>query len=763
MVEKKVNLYRLIKEIADAQQEESLYRTELETILGHEGYSFGYLEISNLVREAYEYFDKDRKIRSAFIDQSTGRSLVDSVGLVLSLQSSEPKVMKNTMEQCLEITHNSLSELDSLVSDSASLEIVTAGRKLLDVVKGKAGIVKIQNHATHAFQQFQGIVDSYEHAKNDVEYLLSDFAYVRNNIIKSYRKYSSQLLDVFGDRIRVVAPEIFDFNKIEWLDVTTIYKDNELEFHTLMDSSYEIMSLVSQSFQSRGQNVVHTLSSQGVSREVKGVLVAFEVFSHYAEAQVNTNALKRQFNLFVSKLLKDREWIVADLERLYAIYKSINDVALYKAQTFLNRQKEVLESGMSELIETLYDTPELKALNDERDAVLEQFKQVEDKLASIEASICTYQANAEQYKHTIDNLQDIYNGALFTKPKKPSIVANAFTFGKKRKKYRVNLSLWHNEYGQAIVEYQEAQSDYGYFTDAIKELRKNAEKLKGEIEQLNTQLNRLNENILQVISPNEELRAIVAKNLKDIVMMLRLAREIAGTKVDDRLLKAVRVDYNNKFASNIEEDEKKIDEFIAQFSESARELTDSKLHVLEKQKEEIVDHKDLLVEEQALLLANQEEMLKKASPDDRSIVQDKESPVDFERRLLENAEMISEVECKEALVEEIKLVANSSKDAIESLSHLMGSYLKLIQTNELNRKDREEYSKALSPLKEEFQKIIQESNKKGDLLREVVTKVNLASDRDTLSKAFKELSDGEISLSDGEVKAFLDGRYTIEL
>lgn len=759
MEDSRISLYKRIKEIADDHSTEALYRSELEILLEREGYEFNYKEISILVREAYEFFKRDEIIRAAFIDQSTNRPLVDSGAAIQSLQSFVPEVIKSTIEQTLDNTCQSLSDLERSLNGTEHQVVVDGSRKLMNVIQGTANIVKIQEEATLTFQKFQDLIDGYECAKNDLTHLITDFTYIRNSIIESYRKYSSQLLDLFGDKIRVIAPEIFDFNEIEWLDVEAINKSNKLQFHNLMNSSYEIMSLVSQNFNNKSKSVFQTLGAKGVSNEVKGILVAIDIFSHYADAQMNTNKLKGEFNSFVSKLLMDRDWIETDIERLYAIYKSINDVALYKAYTYTKKQSEVLEVGMSDLITTLYNTPELQELNENREDILSQIKDIEDRLADVEASVCAYHSNAECYNHTITNLQPLYNKSLAEKPKKPSAIVNVITFGQKKKKYQEHLYLWNSEYYYVVQEYQDAKANYNYFISQIEGLEKNKTIIKSDLNRLNKDLKQLNNLIFEKIKPNLELRAQVAGKLKDVVMMLRLAREIADTKIDDSLLNAVKVNYNDDASIKIEAANKAIDQFVAQLQLSVQSVSSKTLDRLEENKEFVGLLKSDLHEEQSrLMLSGEDSEINKGfiEPTDNQVA-------DTELQIAENEKILEFYETDETAITETKMVASYTADATEDLVLLLGSYMKLYKQYDVNRKTREVYSQALNPLKEKFQQIIRNTDKQSQVLSDAVAKVNLSTDRQALSKAFEELSDGDIRLSDEDIEAFLNGNHTIEL
>lgn len=46
-----------------------------------------------------------------------------------------------------------------------------------------------------------------------------------------YRDYALKLIDIYGDSIKMVSPDLFDFKRIEWLDVDEMLKYVELEYN----------------------------------------------------------------------------------------------------------------------------------------------------------------------------------------------------------------------------------------------------------------------------------------------------------------------------------------------------------------------------------------------------------------------------------------------------------------------------------------------------------------------------------------------------
>ena len=70
----------------------------------------------------------------------------------------------------------------------------------------------------------------------------------------------------------------------------------------------------------------------------------------------------------------DATRIKGDMGRLLLIYKGMNDLHIPRAEAFYRYSRQVLESDLNRLVETLYNTPELSSLKHEREELLERQK-----------------------------------------------------------------------------------------------------------------------------------------------------------------------------------------------------------------------------------------------------------------------------------------------------------------------------------------------------------------------------------------------------
>lgn len=78
--------------------------------------------------------------------------------------------------------------------------------------------------------------------------------HVPNNIYLWRIETLEKLIDIYGDSIKMVSPDLFDFKRIEWLDVDEMLKYVELEYNKLSENCAVLMGQISDSFRASLQN-----------------------------------------------------------------------------------------------------------------------------------------------------------------------------------------------------------------------------------------------------------------------------------------------------------------------------------------------------------------------------------------------------------------------------------------------------------------------------------------------------------------------------
>ena len=78
------------------------------------------------------------------------------------------------------------------------------------------------------YTDYQKFIDNYAQTKIRIIELIDNFSLLRSSILGLYREKVSILTDVFGETIKTIAPKLFDFTTIAWLDTLSMIKNIDL-------------------------------------------------------------------------------------------------------------------------------------------------------------------------------------------------------------------------------------------------------------------------------------------------------------------------------------------------------------------------------------------------------------------------------------------------------------------------------------------------------------------------------------------------------
>ena len=127
----------------------------------------------------------------------------------------------------------------------------------------------------------------------------------------------------------MVSPNLFDFKRIEWLDVDEMLKYVELEYNKLSENCAALMGQISESFRASLQNSLQAYKSVSNGNKSLGLAMAgLAMLDHYMDASERTNRLKSDLSVFQTSVKHDATRIKADMGRLMVICKTLNDVVI---------------------------------------------------------------------------------------------------------------------------------------------------------------------------------------------------------------------------------------------------------------------------------------------------------------------------------------------------------------------------------------------------------------------------------------------------
>ncbi len=707
-------IYSLAKEASNKKTRNT--RTDVAYELKEFGITNDSVEVSKLIYEAYLYFNKDNAIKNAFINNDLARSIVEEYQINDLLDS-------DSEERALELIQKSIGSIEVIVKEMSSFlnvsdkELISKmNESLILSITGSKGAMNVKENAKVVFERYSKTIDYYKDAKDSIKSLIVDFVFLRERVLEMFYQHAFALVDIFGDSIKIVDPDLFNFDQIEWLDTSAMKNKITLEYDSLNKSCGKLIGEITDNF------------SKSLDRSVKGIrtsksnkmgmmIAALEMFDHYSSASEKTYALKEEFQTLQSKVKYDVTTIKADLSRLLVIYKTLDELYIPTAEIFFKNSKEVMSIDLTNIINAVYNTNELKSLKSQRDEILTKVTFLEEKIKDRELNISYYTNSIEDMKSTLKEYEPEHQKAKKDKPNKPFFLFNILSFGSLNKSYNRELYEWDRECKPVLKLFKDLQLDLTLHQEDlesnIKEIEIDAKSHKEVIIELKV----LNNKIKGAIVSSAQIKANVLPYLESYIKMLTIAKSILNSKLDEKLIKRVQVDKYKK--TELPEEVK---HQLSLFTDSLR--------------------KDLSFDEKAT----------KESLNYIKVTQ--EEPTDRNKRTKEQDE----------LNEQIKHINDLQNNAVNSgviLLEAWGSYLK----NEAEGKiESVHYKEQFEKTEKEFLDRISVVENKANALREIIKQINTSkTDINKKEGLLLLVKISGYSVSNEDIKDMLDGTKILKL
>lgn len=553
-------IYKKIKKIADEANGEKRTRADV----AYDLQMTDSLEVSRLVWEAYNYYGKDPLIKSTFINNDNDSSVVDDYELRQLIATGKNDEYFNALSKDLKDGENALTVLDNMLKTKMSEAVTSEINSLMSIIMGTRGIENVKNEATQAVQLYGQLVNVYDEAKAGVKEVAHDFVDLRTEILHVYEKYAQMLVDFYGDSIKRVAPSLFDFDSIEYLDTTQMFEKVKLQYDLLSENCSVMMSEISDGFSKSVQ--IASQSSKALGGGALAV-AAVEAIKHYLDASEKTVRMKSDLEAFKMNIKKDVTNIKSDYTRLATVYKTINNLYIPKADAYFKFSSKLLSAEFEQMVSTLYAKAGVAELVKERDEVMEEIRAVSEQLNDHKNNLIFYGEQLEHCQEIITEKRDDYENAESLRPSKPSIIVNMLTLGSADKKYSQKMFKWKGIYGNLVKEYENAIVDeavYGQDLNYQDEARREAEE---KLTQLKAKQKELTDKILKSISVDADMKKQLATHLEDIIKLLHVGKEILESGLDSKSIRAINIDTYH--SNELPEDLKNA---VANFKDLVREV-----------------------------------------------------------------------------------------------------------------------------------------------------------------------------------------------
>lgn len=702
-----IKFYEVIKKHADelAEHKSTLTRADLAYDLNSQGCQCADdMHLSGMVYRAYIHFNRDNNIYKSFLSNEGAISLVEQYKLNAHLDDNQLNDALTLLEKDLSVAKAELNEAEKSIDTVLQLEILKAAGGVLKELEGTQQLNEIKEKGAALMQNYGKMINSYQSAEMQVKTDIKDFVDLRGNINFTLRKYAGTLIDIFGDSIKMVDPDLFDFDRIKWLDVKAMQSQTELQFNQLDQNCTLLVNEVADHFnKTLNQLPVWMNSSKvlGPKNGIYGTLVvgAISYLNHFMQAQDKSIRMERELLKLKESIIKDRTQVKSDLYRLAKIHKTLNDLYIPKASAYLRLSEQVLSEDLNELMDSFYNS-ECAQLKKERDEVLNHMKELERSINDHNDNLALFNGQMKDWSGLLDSQKSNYEEAKSKKPEEPNFISKIFT----GEKYKRKLHEWMVTNGELVGAYEEMLVDVELTKENIASHKDQIEKEKVEYESLSKKLKDLNAKIAKKLSATPEQKLAVLKKLKDLLSLLHAGKNVIESRLDDSLLEVTQI-------PNPEQANQLPQEILAKYEGFCNKIVNE----IRAGGTEVAD--DLLKE----------------------------------FRIEKESEMAQKV------TETSQQVMGKVADLLQNASYLQSEQMRSQLTEEV-------YHKELEKLQVEFKKSMANISDQSKVLLEALQKANTATNKSDLRQALIEISgQSDFQLSESDFDAMLRGEKSIEI
>jgi hypothetical protein len=709
------NIYTTIRNLAAklCKDGETYLRADLAYELKQVGINTDSIDVSRLVLEAYRYFGSDQNIKKAYVTNDGRSPLIEEYQLTELLDDGKPQDAMTLTKKELDKSAHTLSKLQRDVNIKMEVAAAKAASTMMDKVTGTSGVKAVSAEASTLFGRYSNMVDTYHEGEDTIRRNISDFTTLRTDIGSTYQEFALRLIDIYGDSIKAVAPNLFDFSKVQFLDVDSMLKHTELEYNRISDTCSALISEISDSFQSSLQNSAAAYRSAGKDNKTLGLAMAgLGMLNHYMAASERTNRLRSDLTTFKTSIKRDATRIKADLGRLLVIHKTLNDVVIPKADLYLRYAAQLMTSDLEAITESLYDHADIRPLEQERRGLLKKLKALDDEINDHLENIDVYQSLISDLTQTLESKGESYRIAKERKPSKPFFLVNILTLGQANKAYNRNYAEWDAVCYPLVRQYENNQVDLKLDRDELASHQSAMNAMQQERRLVQQKLDQVSKEIRSKVNASSEVQLKMLPHLRTLIAMLRLGREIMESKLDQRLVGTVDIPDISEQAKLPADMEDKLTLFTSTMADN--------IHA------------------------------------DRGMAEALLNGVDDYRGTEEKDRNYSE--------EDLAQVTEASEQTLQQGISLLDSAMKL-KADQLNGKIAgAAYDEAFEKIASDFRRQLKGLDNKSAFVREVMRRAHLAKSDDDRKQALLMLSElsGQ-TLSEQDFKDFIDGKKQITL
>ena len=208
------------------------------------------------------------------------------------------------------------------------------------------------------------------------------------------------------------------------------------------------------------------------------------------------------------------------------------------AKKFHEYSDRVFDHSFQTLVDAYYSRGNLKELRQKRNEKLDDLHKAEQFVSQHRGSIEHHRTQAGALDENLKGLRRFYKRAKSARPTRWPAFFNLLTLGIHNHNYEERYQQWYEVHGALYEAYREMEAQHKEHRREVKTYGKKLAVVEKEKLKFQAEVNGMSLQIRRAERQDPINTPEIAAHLGDVVRLLRLAREITQTSLDERLLKA---------------------------------------------------------------------------------------------------------------------------------------------------------------------------------------------------------------------------------
>lgn len=439
-----------------------------------------------------------------------------------------PKVFGDAFTQLENVQLRELSEIcNSQVSTGGDF----FGEAANFVTGGTYGLDKIKDHISRINSAVSKVRGQYWEIQDVLYGTIDKFIDYRQDVISVYNFYVHILLSLFGDRLRVVCPELFDFSKVEYLEIDSFY---QFLSENLSIVEHSVNCKLNQQYDRIGRLNENVDMAYKVGGKKAAAAFAFlDFLQTYEEGKASQAEAKAELSNVKRNVDKLMAIMSADLERMSLIMQSFTTYCIPSAIAVLQYGTSAFDDSITGLLS--------QALGSDTQAarVFSKWKSANRRLFDLKESL----EQEEQRSAELDGDAKTMN-AIFEQKKNEG----------RKNEARVARAL-------AII-----------FSEDKSDAKQKCTEIKSSIDSIEADFKSDCEKVYSKVHDKLRLSIEAKEQVKSMLDVVIAARQVIGLGVDDKLLAPQKIE--EYFCESVvsESQMNEFDNYLNSISSGVREV-----------------------------------------------------------------------------------------------------------------------------------------------------------------------------------------------